>query len=105
MNIPVKHGEIWIEELDDGRFTCAEVQVAHEDLEEETIKAKDVKYVILGDIQDMGRARFVRMMKRKECKEVDRSKRRGTLLEAWLKGEVSPEELSEIIKIKLEGRE
>ena len=45
------------------------------------------------------------MMKRKECKEVDRSKRRGTLLEAWLKGEVSPEELSEIIKIKLEGRE
>jgi len=41
----------------------------HEDLAEETIKVKDVKYVILGDIPDMGRARFVRM--RKGVKEVE----------------------------------
>jgi len=34
---------------------------------------------------------------------VDKSERRGALLEAWLKGEVSPEELSEIIRIELEG--
>ncbi|MCF3653063.1 MAG: hypothetical protein L2C94_002715, partial [Aigarchaeota archaeon] len=72
-NIPVKHGELWVEELEDGRFainlddpddpkiTCAEVQVVHEDLEEETIKAKGVKYVIIGDIPGMGRARFVMM--------------------------------------------
>jgi hypothetical protein len=58
----------------------------------------------------MGGARFMRMRrglgrlrKRKECKEVDRSRRRGALLEAWLNGEVSPEELSEIIRIELEG--
>jgi len=60
LNIPVKRGEIWIKELDDGRFainlddpddpkiTCVEVQVMREDLEEEAIKAKDVKYVIIG---------------------------------------------------------
>ena len=41
----------------------------HEDLEEERIKAKDVKYVILGDIPDMGRARFVRM--RKGVREIE----------------------------------
>jgi len=35
----------------------------------ETIKAKDVKYVILGDIPDMGKARFVRM--RGSVKEVE----------------------------------
>ena len=35
--------------------------MVREDLEEETIKAKDAKYVIIGDIPDMGRARFVRM--------------------------------------------
>ena len=81
LNIPVKRGEIWIKELEDGRFainlddpddpkiTCAEVQVVREDLEEETIKAKDVKYVIIGDILDMGRAGFVRM--RKGVKEVE----------------------------------
>jgi len=77
LNIPVKHGE----ELDDGRFainlddpgdpkfTCVEVQVVHEDLEEETIKAKDVKHVIIGDIQDMDRVRFVRV--RKGIREVE----------------------------------
>jgi len=81
LNIPVKRGEIWIKELDDGRFainlddpddpkiTCVEVQVVHEDLEEETIKAKGVKYVIIGDIPGMGRARFVRM--RKGVREVE----------------------------------
>jgi len=74
LNIPVKHGELWVEELDDGRFainlddpgdpkfTCVGVQVVDEDLEEETIKTKDVK-LIIGDIQDMGRARFVRIRK------------------------------------------
>jgi len=36
-----------------------------------------------------------------ECKEVDKSKRRGALLEAWLNGEISSEELSEIIRIEL----
>jgi len=81
LNIPVKRGEIWIKELDDGRFainledpddpkiTCAEVQVVHEDLEEETIKTKDVKYVIIGDIPGMGRARFVRI--RKGVREIE----------------------------------
>jgi len=81
LNIPVKRGEIWIKELDDGRFainlddpddpkiTCAEVQMVREDLEEETIKAKDVKYVIIGDIPDMGRARFVRI--REGVREVE----------------------------------
>jgi len=81
LNIPVKHGELWVEELEDGRFainlddpddpkiTCAEVQVVHEDLEEETIKAKDVKCVIIGDIPDMGRARFVRI--REGVREVE----------------------------------
>ena len=81
LNIPVKHGELWVEELEDGRFainlddpddpkiTCAEVQVVHEDLEEETIKAKDVKCVIIGDIPDMGRARFVRI--REDVREVE----------------------------------
>jgi len=38
-----------------------------------------------------------------ECKEVDKPKRRGALLEAWLKGEIGSEELSEIIRIELEG--
>jgi hypothetical protein len=81
LNIPVKRGELWVEELDDGRFainlddpddpkiTCAEVQMVREDLEEETIKAKDVKCVIIGDIPDMGRARFVRM--REGVREVE----------------------------------
>jgi len=39
-----------------------------------------------------------------ECKEVDKSKRRGALVEAWLKGEVSSEELLEIIRIELERK-
>ena len=39
-----------------------------------------------------------------EYKEVDKSKRRGALLEAWLKGEVGSEELSEIIGIELERK-
>jgi len=81
LNIPVKRGEIWIKELEDGRFainldgpddpkiTCVEVQAVHEDLEEETIKAKGVKYVIIGDIPDMGRARFVRI--REGVREVE----------------------------------
>jgi len=81
LNIPVKRGELWVEELEDGRFainlddpddpkiTCAEVQVVHEDLEEETIKTKDVKYVIIGDIPGMGRARFVRI--RKGVREIE----------------------------------
>ncbi|MCF3652974.1 MAG: hypothetical protein L2C94_002210 [Aigarchaeota archaeon] len=61
LNIPVKRGELWVRELEDGRFainlddpkiTCVEVQVVREDLEEETIKAKGVKYVIIGDVPD-----------------------------------------------------
>jgi len=39
-----------------------------------------------------------------ECKEVDKPRRRGALLEAWLKGEVGSEELSEIIGIELERK-
>ena len=81
LNIPVKRGEIWIKELDDGRFainlddpddpkiTCVEVQVVREDLEEEAIKVKGVKYAILGDIPDMGKARLVRV--RKGVREVE----------------------------------
>jgi len=87
LNIPVKRGEIWIKELDDGRFainlddpddpkiTCAEVQVMHEDLEEETIKAKDVKCVIIGDIPGMGRARFVKI--RKGVREIEEEEEEG----------------------------
>jgi len=36
---------------------------------QETVKAKDVRYVILEDIPDMGKARFVRM--RRGVKEVE----------------------------------
>ena len=36
------------------------------------------------------------------CKGVDKSRRRGALLEAWLNGEVSSGELSEIIRMELE---
>jgi len=76
LNIPVKRGELWVKELGDGRFaisldgpddpgiTCAEVHVVHEDLTEEVIRAKGVKYVILGDIPGMGKARLVRMRRR-----------------------------------------
>ena len=41
----------------------------HGDLMEETIKARDVRCVILGDIPDMGKARFVRA--RRGVKEVE----------------------------------
>ena len=73
LNIPVKGLELWIEERKDGRLvlnlgdpddpklTCVEVEVEHGDLTMETIKARDVKHVILGDIPEMGKARFVRM--------------------------------------------
>ena len=79
LNIPVKEGELWIEELKDGmlainlgdpddpKLTCIEVE--HGDLMEETVKARDVKCAILGDIPDMGKARFVRM--RGSVKEVE----------------------------------
>jgi len=43
--------------------------VEHGDLTQETVKARDVRYVILGDIPDMGRARFVRV--RRGVKEVE----------------------------------
>jgi len=33
----------------------------HKGLTRETIKAKDVKHVIIGDMPDMSRARFVRV--------------------------------------------
>lgn len=81
LNIPVKGAGLWIEEFkdsrlainlgdpDDPKLTCVEAQVEHEDLTEETIKARDVKCVILGDVPDMGRARFVRM--RRGIKEVE----------------------------------
>ena len=39
-----------------------------------------------------------------EYKEVDKPRRRGALLEAWLKGEVSSEELLKIIRIELERK-
>ena len=39
-----------------------------------------------------------------EYKEVDKSKRRGALVEAWLKGEVGSEELLKIIRIELERK-
>ena len=41
----------------------------HGDLTEEIIKAKDVKCVILGDIPNMGKARFIRA--RGSIKEVE----------------------------------
>ena len=81
LNIPVERGELWVEKLEDERFaidlddpddpkiTCVEAQVVHEDLSEEAIKVKDVKYIILGDIPGMGKARFVRM--RKGVREIE----------------------------------
>ena len=80
-NIPLKDGELWIEELKDGRLalnlgdpddpriTCVEVEVEHKDLTREEMRVRDVKYAILGDIPDMGKARFVRM--RKGIKELE----------------------------------
>ena len=81
LNIPLKDGELWIEELKDGRLvinlgdpddprlTCLEAHLEHGDLTQETVKARDVRYVILGDIPDMGKARFVRV--RRGVKEVE----------------------------------
>ncbi|MCD6593663.1 hypothetical protein J7L00_06240 [Candidatus Bathyarchaeota archaeon] len=81
LNIPVKNGELWIEELKDGRLainlensddskhTCVEVEVEHKDLRREEMRVRDVKYAILGEIPDMGKARFVRM--RGSVKEVE----------------------------------
>ena len=43
----------------------------HKDLTMETIKAKDVKYVILGDIPEMGRARLVRIRRPIKVVEVE----------------------------------
>ena len=86
LNIPVKGLELWIEEHKDGRLvinlgdpddpklTCVEVEVEHKDLTMETIKAKDVKFVILGDISDMGKARFMRM--RRGIKELEVEEKR-----------------------------
>ena len=54
---------------DDPKPTCIEVQVEHGDLMEETIKVRDVKYAVLGDIPEMSKARFVRM--RGSVKEVE----------------------------------
>ena len=83
LNIPIKGGELWIEERKDGRLvlnlgdpddpklTCVEVEVEHKDLTMETIKAKDVKYVILGDIPEMGRARLVRIKRPIKVVEVE----------------------------------
>ena len=81
LNVPLKDGSLWIEELKDGRLvlnlgdpddpkmTCIELHLEHGDLTQETVKARDVRYAILGDIPDMGRARFVRV--RRGVKEVE----------------------------------
>ena len=73
LNIPIKRGELWIEEHKDGRLainlgdpddprhTCIEVEVEHKDLTMETIKVRDVKHVIFGDIPEMGWASLVRI--------------------------------------------
>ena len=53
----------------DPKLTCMEAHLEHGDLTQETVKARDVRYAILGDIPDMGKARFVRM--RKGIKEVE----------------------------------
>jgi len=81
LNVPLKDGALWIEELKDGRLvlnlgdpddpkiTCLEAHLEHGDLTQGTVKARDVRYVILGDIPDMGKARFVRV--RKGIKQVE----------------------------------
>jgi len=81
LNIPVKGAGLWIEEFkdsrlainlgdpDDPKLTCLEAHLEHGDLTQETVKARDVRYVILGDIPDMGKARFVRV--RKGIKQVE----------------------------------
>ena len=81
LNVPLKNGSLWVEELRDGRLvlnlgdpddpkvTCLEAHIEHGDLTQETVKARDVRYVILGDIPDMGKARFVRV--RKGIKQVE----------------------------------
>ena len=84
MNIPVRGAELWIEELKDGRLvinlgdpddpkhTCIEVEVEHKDLTREEMRVRDVKYVILGDIPDMGKARLVRVRRLVKEVELDR---------------------------------
>jgi len=81
LNVPLRNGSLWVEELRDGRLilnfgdpddpkmTCIELHLEHGDLTQEAVKARDVRYVILGDIPDMGKARFVRM--RRGVKEVE----------------------------------
>ena len=81
LNVPLKDGSLWVEELrngrlvlnlgglDDPKMTCVELHLEHGDLTQETVKARDVRYVILGDIPDMGKTRFVRM--RGGIKEVE----------------------------------
>ena len=83
MNIPIKGGKLWIKELKDGRLvinlgdpddpklTCIEVEVEHGDLTMETIKVRDVKHVILGDMPEMGRARLVRIRRPIKVVEVE----------------------------------
>jgi len=61
--------------LDDPRLTCVEAQAEHGDLKEQMIKARDAKCVILGDIPDMGKARFVRM--RRGVKEIEVEEEEG----------------------------
>jgi len=84
LNIPVRGAELWIEELKDGRLvinlgdpddpkhTCIEVEVEHKDLTREEMRVRDVKYVILGDIPDMGKARLVRVRRLVKEVELDR---------------------------------
>ena len=46
----------------------------HKDLTMETIKVRDVKHAILGDIPEMGKARLVRM--RRGIKELEVEEKR-----------------------------
>ena len=57
---------------DDPRITCVELEVEHEDLTREEIRVRDVKYAILGDIPDMGKARLVRVRHLVKEVELDR---------------------------------
>ena len=57
---------------DDPRITCVELEVEHEDLTREEIRVRDVKYAILGDIPDMGKARLVRVRRLVKEVELDR---------------------------------
>jgi len=84
LNIPVKGLELWVEELKDGRLainlgdpddpkhTCIEVELEHKDLTREEMRVRDMKYAILGDIPDMGKARLVRIRRLVKEVELDR---------------------------------